>query len=322
VELSWIRPVDWDGKPRELSVRTSCHGGDVREAPLEHPEGQLARSRNVILLVHGFNVSLCSAGNSYEAFLQEMPFRWKARSIWVYWPGDGLSEAGGLWSRARSAASYPFQSDRAEKAGRMLAGHVSTAALRRLKAGRPPMCLSVVAHSLGCRVALELVSHIQNLVAERLIRLQLVVLMAAAVPKYLLLSGQRYDIARLGAHRTLVYFSDEDDVLKYVFRAGQFASATNPLNLLFGRGALGREGLGSLRSDNVHDKRTYHGHGGYWPDREIAWQVTAELDGVRAVRSRRMVVPRRLDGHRETSGRSVRPRRLAPPNGIRDGCCR
>ena len=72
MSLSWIRQVGWDEAPRELSVRTECHGGEILESALEHPADQLARSRSVILLIHGFNVSLCSAGKSYEAFLKEV----------------------------------------------------------------------------------------------------------------------------------------------------------------------------------------------------------------------------------------------------------
>jgi esterase/lipase superfamily enzyme len=321
VPLSWIRQVGWDGAPRELSVRTECHGGEILESALEHPADQLARSRSVILLIHGFNVSLCSAGKSYKAFLKEVPFRWKARSFWVYWPGDDLSESPGLASKAKSAASYPFQLDRAEESGRVLARHISAAAIRRLRAGKPPMCLSIVAHSLGCRLALELVSHLGNLVADKLIRLQLLVLMAAAVPKYLLLPRQRYDLSRLGSQKTIVYFSSKDDVLKWVFRVGQATSMTNPLNAWVDRAALGREGLGGLLSDKVIDERKYHGHGGYWSDREIAWRITQELDGARNVRSRRLVAPRRLNVEREIAGRSVQPRTLNKPQGIHDRCC-
>ena len=318
---SWIRHVKWDEAPRELSVRTHCHGGEILESALEHPEDQLARSRNVVLLVHGFNVSLCSAGKSYEAFLEKVPFRWKARAFWVYWPGDDLSESPGLMSKARSAASYPFQLDRAEESGRVLASHVSAAAIRRMRAGKPPMCLGIVAHSLGCRLTLELVSQLKDLVANKLIRLQLLVLMAAAVPKYLLLPRKRYDLSRLGSQKTIVYFSSKDDVLKWVFRAGQSTSMTSPRTAVFDRGALGREGLGDLVSDKLVNERKYHGHGGYWTDSEIAWRVTQELDGARNVRNRRYVVPRLLNVGREVTGRSVQPRTLNKPLGIRDHCC-
>lgn len=324
---AWMRTITWDDTPVELSLRHECRGGDIREPPEERPTDRLARSRHPILLIHGFNVSLCAAGRSYDAFLKDMPFRWKARTFWVYWPGDAVapgtapSEPPDIISKAFSAASYPFQIRVAERSGEILAGFIKDAAEKRQRLTRPPIALSVVAHSLGCLLALELVSRLDWEIKTGKIRLDLLILMAAAVPQYLLAPGERYDVAKFRARKTLVYFSRNDDILELPFAAGQYWTSTNPASAYFGRAALGREGLAGRASHNVTEQQTRHGHGGYWPDRDIAWRLSEELDGTRRIRTTRFVDARPLGPKRELEGRHVSPRTIRKRTSRRDECC-
>jgi esterase/lipase superfamily enzyme len=178
-----LRTVSWEG-PKELSLRERCRGGPVRPKPIETPPDTLRRSRRIILLIHGFNVDFCAAEKSYIAFVRELFFQWTARTVWVYWPGDAAPESEGVFSRlARSVISplsYPYQPDRAELAARYLADYIGEVIERRRTSALNPIHLSIVAHSLGCRLALELLSRLSAAVRAHMLKIELTVLMAAA----------------------------------------------------------------------------------------------------------------------------------------------
>jgi Alpha/beta hydrolase of unknown function (DUF900) len=297
--------VTWTGWPNEISFRMECHGGEVRAPPREHPKGMLSRSRRVILLVHGFNVDLCAAGASYREFTAPLYLHWKSRTVWVYWPGDAVARRPLLarLSGILSAASYLFQADRAEEAARKLADHIGRASSTFLP--KEPIRLTIIAHSLGCRLALELINSLGPLAEGGTVKLELLVLMAAAVPLYLVRPRKRFSLFRSGIGTVLIYYSRCDKILQLAFRPGQFSASTDPRNRFFDRAALGRQGLGSVIPANVEQIQVSNGHSEYWSDQSIRERVMLELSGmVRPVRGRS------LPSRSLSSGRVLEPRRL------------
>jgi pimeloyl-ACP methyl ester carboxylesterase len=263
-----------------------------------------------VLLIHGFNVDMCAAGKSYDTFADGLVFRWKARSIRVYWPGDAAPQSERRLARssapALSAASYPYQPVRAEKSAEILAEHIGAAIKARKSSRQNPIRLSVVAHSLGCRVALELLRNTRALVAAGELKIEVVVLMAAAVPLYDVGANGSYDLSRSKAQKTVIYYSGRDTILKRVFPFGQRTYSRDPTSFVTNREALGFVGPAGTLSASIEKIEVSHRHGDYWGDRQISLRVMHELDGHQRLLSGRILVARALD-----SGRSVEARTIA-----------
>jgi hypothetical protein len=310
MSIDWIRFIDWDGSRKEISLRERCYGGAVRRRAKESPEGILRRSRRVLLLVHGFNVSLCAAEKSYEKFVGALPFRWRGRTLWTYWPGDatisgqGSNDPAGLWSDLWSVIRYSWQANQAEESALVLRDYLEEATNERTF----PVRLSIIAHSLGCRLALE---FIRLLGTRKNVKLELVILMAAAVPQYLCKPHQRYDLSTHGDTNFIIYYSYRDEVLLGAFRPGQFAAATDPTSRIFGRAAIGRKGLTGTIPSNVRQRQVFHRHGGYWSDRDIAIAAVDNMDKTGRPVTKRFLAPRPDPIGREVDGRHIGLRKLA-----------
>lgn len=270
--------------PHEISVRERPYGGRTLAAAEEHPRGRLTRRSELVLLIHGFNVDACSAGCTYDRFLGNSIRQLQDCSVLVYWPGDAVSRfldadsRPGLWSRIVSALHYPRQRQTAVESAQLLSTIIS-ASLSPQRVTN----LTIVAHSLGCRVALELLLRLNALKQQRTLRVPLVVLMAPAVPRYAVTSGGSLHASLALADRVLLYRSLNDRVLHYVFRPGQsletpFPEGWRPST----RTALGRNGFGLNKPRNVHEVEAECDHGGYWPDPNIAYEVGREVFGARA----------------------------------------
>jgi len=299
--------------PHEISVRERAHGGGVLPAAAEHPQGLLRRRRELILLVHGFNVTVCDAGSAYDSFLANAVQPLIDRSVQVYWPGDvvspflGAFENGGIWTKLVSALHYPRQRQHAE----LSAQRLRTVIAQSLN-GRDNVRLTIIAHSLGCRLVLELLLLLKGFWDANLISVPLVMLMAPAVPRYLVLPGGRLHDALPVADRIFVYRSLHDEVLKRVFRMGQalerpFPEGWSPVH----RTALGRNGFGVSCPPNVTEVVAACGHGGYWPDPNIAYELGRVAFGPgRALLSRgRLALP--VQGSSQTGqGRPLTVRTL------------
>ena len=261
--------------PHEVTVRKQTYGGDISPEAIEYPAGQLSQRREMVLLIHGFNVDACDAGCSYDLFLENADPPLRNRAVQVYWPGDVVSRfirAGqrpGLWSKVVSAIHYPSQRQHAVQTAQLLSDIISSSLN-----GRPNVRLSIVAHSLGCRVALELLVLLSALKNTKQISIPLAILMAPAVPRYLVLPGGHLKTALRIPDRILLYRSLNDSVLQFVFRPGQALERPFPEGWpLSTRTALGRHGMGLTRPPNVTEIEATCGHGGYWPDPDIAYEA-------------------------------------------------
>ncbi len=200
-----------------LSFRQKKRGGEVRQPPIETPPGELARQPRPVLLIHGYNNDQKDADEAYTAF-QEIQRQLASldanrpvangRLIEIYWPGD--SNWGIL-----SFLYYMQSIDRAKKTAKCFARTIEQA----VNAGGFKQ-IDIVAHSMGCRLAAELLKHlkgVQNLVVRR------IVFMAAAIPTFMLEPQQglrsTYNTILKDAAHSL--YSPVDKVLRYAFPLGQ-----------------------------------------------------------------------------------------------------
>src|SRR6266851_7956041 len=143
-------------------------------------------SSPVCLLLHGYNVEPQGAASNYERLFRTIQEKAKtllpplldSRSWLVYWQGyasGGLAPGKTLSSPLTYASQIPSAREAAE-------------ALRRYIDQRSPTRfapqITLIAHSLGCRVALELLDSYARFPAKGTPEFPLMVLMAAAVPAY------------------------------------------------------------------------------------------------------------------------------------------
>ncbi|MEA3015433.1 MAG: hypothetical protein QOI38_155 [Sphingomonadales bacterium] len=263
------------------------------------------------MLVHGFAVNEQDARQRFADFRSHLPAPYRSETAEVLWPGDmrGATihsvETGGVGGRIASVLAYPFQLSRAKASARRLMRRMRDELDQRAKlvaAGSPfrPLELSVVAHSLGCLVVLELLKALEARPKYEM-RLSVIALMAAAVPQYRLRDddfGSRLAEAR----RLLVYYSEADKVLAVAFGPGQSLQWRFPQGLR-NRAAVGLVGCGRPFR-NAIEQRGNRGHGDYWNDEKITRDVAAALEETRPLLLRRAMSPgracpvRKMDGFR------------------------
>jgi hypothetical protein len=171
------------------------------------------------------------------------------------------------------------------------------------------MRLSIVAHSLGCRVTLELLNLLRGSAILGMVSVPLTILMAAAVPRYLvMMKGRDLRPALEVPKKVIIFYSKKDRVLQLAFRAGQLLERPFPAGFnIATRSAIGRAGLGLGKPTNVEEEPKTHGHGGYWSDKDIAGVAAKGLGFNRLQRSVPKFVP---NGTRDLALRSIRGRRL------------
>ncbi|MBS0449365.1 MAG: alpha/beta hydrolase [Proteobacteria bacterium] len=174
--------------------------------------------RSVVLVVHGFNVSMDSGVRSLSHWDQLSALPSPHVFVGVLWPGD---------SRFLPVVDYPIEGGVAMGAGRLLAPFLDEALVAAAS-------VSFVSHSLGVRVVLETI----RLMERR--QVSTIILMAAAIEDDALSNEYADAIAKVA--RLHVVASLCDLVLEFAFPVG------NPLTelLLSGhplfRRALGRQG--------------------------------------------------------------------------------
>ena len=148
----------------------------------------------MIVLIHGYNNDRAQAQDSYDHVTRRLPDT-DRDAVWeFFWPGflepltgtpsdRPLSLAPRRDTRETesnqvlSAATYPLQVHKAKQVGRALG--------RFLESARPHS-LIFVAHSLGCRVALEAIRMLIVDATSRRAAMTGACLMAAAVPTYMI----------------------------------------------------------------------------------------------------------------------------------------
>lgn len=203
-----VRPTLWSASGCRLGV-------DALRA--------LGQEHRLTFLIHGFNVSRewgRKSGKIFADLMHEVrgsdPLGYV---VVVLWPGDHLF----------GALTYSFQQRDADR---------TAAELRRAVQEhiRPVAPLNFVAHSLGCRVALETIKQLYHCG----VAVDQVVLMAGAVDCDALARSSRYAAAVRAAGRVATVASRRDRVLQYAFPVGDAIAAL--LDGGYTRVALGRDG--------------------------------------------------------------------------------
>lgn len=243
----------------ELSVRAT--GSEVplaEQVELRWRTNDLNRRRpvagspngrhSILLLIHGYNVSLQKARQAYDVFMKalerEAPNGFSLPVYQFMWPGDDPN-------KLVSALSYSRKIDVALDSGILLANFLQT--LHGPDGG--PIDVHVVAHSLGNRVLLQTLGRIAS---SPTVVIRSATLMAAAVPVELVTYSQPFFDACLVPRQSLVLHSVLDLVLAGPFRTGE---------TLHG-GTFMPNAVGWLGDPiaNWTDHKSYNGfsHGDYW----------------------------------------------------------
>jgi len=290
----------------DISVRREGTGA-VAAFPVATPPRWMEGQRHVVLLVHGYNADERAARRTFDAFLRMLPARFPTVGRF-YWPGDAD------WG-VFSALCYPSKIPVARQSAATLAGYL--AGLRGPGGG--PVELTLVGHSLGCRVILELLEDLSWLKEARAV-VRVVVLMGAAVPVDLIEPGGSLRPSALQPFHRHVYHSDDDRVLRFAFPAGQALAklaGNEPARSLEAVGLHGRpESYASQRRDLRGNR-----HSDYWKDRRAVRTVATLLGSAlpRALEPRTLPTAELPEapplGHRPELRRSLPARPIAPRRG-------
>ena len=234
----------------ELSVRVESTGGPVSDhvSPSNwHP----ANSR-IVIFIHGYNNTKQAAKDNYSVFSKLLDGLGVSEQsmfgqiVAFYWPGD--ARLGKI-----SFLSYPTEMGPARRSAELLANF-----LIPIRGPRGfPLQVILVCHSLGNRVALELIRVLGPPSGPGSL-VQGLCLMAAAVPVAMV-----EDLSKLGraarATRTRVLFSKSDTTLHWAFPPGETAAGEG-----FFPQAVGLFGNPIGLWADRFDLQPYN-HGDYWP---------------------------------------------------------
>lgn len=190
-----------------LDFRSNASGGGVVPGHL-YSQGAgfeaLQQYRSVTFLIHGFNVDRQTGTAELAALAASLPTTSNEAAIAVLWPGDSCI----------GPLCYPFATTKADDTGLELVKFIRDVLIQTPQ-------LSFVAHSLGCRVAMEALRHlwIRNVPVEQ------VCLMAAAIDNDSLANRRYYQDATRYANRVAVLYSPSDRVLEFAYPIGNLVSA-------------------------------------------------------------------------------------------------
>lgn len=200
-----------------LSYREEPVGGDVRAQPDVSDERAISHAQHLVLLIHGYNNDAQAAREAYDGFHARQHdldnddrYGIGRTFVEVYWPGDA---AWGFASFLFYMGSIKHSIQTAERFADYLGKRIGSA-----------VRIDIVAHSMGSRLATELLRALESQNAPP--QVGRIIFMAGAVPTFML--EQRtpsrrlrpsYDrVLREGA-RSL--YSGSDAVLAFAFPAGQ-----------------------------------------------------------------------------------------------------
>ncbi len=292
--------------PVAIDVRGEWHGGDLALPRTRFVT--LAGRTELVVFVHGFNNSIESAMDNWDIACKILrnaripPHKFNRLALF-YWPGD---EKNAVFSKLR----YFDKIEVAIRAGEWLADY-----LAGFGSPQRPLRLSIVGHSLGCRVAL---SALRALGSSASVQVQRVVLMAAAVPEGLCEPGRVYGTPC--AESEHVMFSAKDEALGTVtprlpvsaFRIGQFMARHAPWTARDeqpgpNKTAVGLNGQPRARWNGETVDRQFI-HGQYWVDDRSVLSLLPVFD-VPANRRRSAPPPKRRTVATHDITRRSEPRR-------------
>lgn len=242
-----------------ISARVRDAGGPVNNTI--RPRDFSVRAPRLIILIHGYNVNRPNGEASFNAFSQLLQnhnvpeLSVLGQVIGFLWPGDeNIKLISGLF--------YPAKMQAAKDSAARLAEFLL--ALRGPNGS--PMQIVLIAHSLGNRLSLEMITDLLAQPNRMWGRVEGFVLMAAAV-----IVGDVDAQGRLSAAakslRTRTLFSEADKVLHWAFPPGETAA----LEGVFPQ-AVGRFGSPPSMWTDQFDLSPYD-HGNYFPGLMMAGKL-------------------------------------------------
>jgi hypothetical protein len=190
-----------------------------------------SRGRDVVLVAHGFNVDR-EAGIERLSWWEERLQLGQALFVGILWPGDSV------WA---PVVDYPLEGNEAIASGRRLGDYLS----RHLP---DAVSLSLAAHSLGARVALETIRRlVRPGPARRPVRC--LILMAGAIDDDCLSKEYRDSAEKVESISILA--SKGDRVLELAFPVGNLLGGIITRGEPYWHAALGREGPGAPFPDGL-----------------------------------------------------------------------
>jgi esterase/lipase superfamily enzyme len=240
-----------------LSFRYSAVSGATRSEPVAwisdssfalkqirtSDVAMLATGRDVLFAAHGFNVSQADAVCAFTRLEQALAAPITAQLIGVLWPGD--SHIGPIL--------YPGEKRTAEISGRNLARFCN-------KTLQEAESLSFLSHSLGARLVLEAVRHLQR-------PARTMCLTAAAIERDCL--TEEYADAFRNTDTISVLASRNDRTLRFLFPLGNFIAhalnpSANPLSSALGFAGPPTRTGNTVPPWQIADQPPYD-HGDYFP---------------------------------------------------------
>lgn len=228
-------------------------------------DGKLADSNphNLVLLVHGYNNTEEDAENSYQTFIDHLLGSFDEQHLGpdsiakFHWPGNVSTLFG-------STVGYPFDINNARGAAALLAVYLTDIPV-------PTLRVTLVGHSMGCRLILEALNNIRSTAPN----ISIVGLMAAASPVDLVRRGARLFWTGNPPRKMLKYFSEQDVVLLAAFPLGQWVAYQLQIESDNYPEAIGRHGNPDEFGSRL---KTSNGHSEYWPDRSIAAGIAQQIN--------------------------------------------
>jgi esterase/lipase superfamily enzyme len=230
----------------------------------------------MLLLIHGYNVTEDEAVRACRSFRKDLAYYSPVllnKTFVCTWAGN--------WRMPPiRPAAYPFMLKRARESSTTL--YEAIQSWYRKPYASPE--LVIVAHSLGCRLTMEMLMAMRARGRPERLRKLTVILMAAAVPTEYMAPGGILHDALAVSDTVAVFYSPADSVLKWYFGLGQSLARDGKFPK-----AVGLNGDPKNAGwTKVEHMRSYD-HGDYWRELEMAEKVCRVL-GV-SIRPLAMALP-------------------------------
>jgi pimeloyl-ACP methyl ester carboxylesterase len=242
------------------------YGGPVRAHVNDLHNLRSKNRRNILILVHGFKNTTSDANASYKlqlGLLEKHFMRSPAAPdaiIFFHWPGNfgWVGATGYPWDIRRAVES-------ADRLARYIADYPRPSDPGAFK-------VTIIGHSLGCRLILEMLNRLPP---RARLSVQVVSLMAPAVPVELVDIGGDLHPTILSPRHILKCFSHHDWVLRFAFQNGQQAAYALGIEDEFYGEAVGLKGHPTAMGIPI---QTRHGHSDYWGNRAVAEEYSKAID--------------------------------------------
>ena len=290
-----------------ISFRAEPTGGAIKPEPDDAQYRAIVGRRALLLLIHGYNNDLAAGEDAFRGFErvqrelagigEDDPVA-GGKIVQIYWPGDAD------WG-IMSPLYYPWSVERACDTAKALAQVLARAAR---EGGHKE--IDIVAHSMGSRLAFELLRELQNAGDITVSRM---VLMAGAVPTFMLEPTPdkrelRAAFDSVLADAGMSLHSGDDMVLAMAFPLGQSIA---PGEEGFFPTALGHEHFTDAPARLSQDEITGAGHSDYWGwrDQEDARRCARAASSIIKTFLRLEPIGARVTAQRETTERESPPSR-------------